>query len=92
MGPEGFLDSTRYSHTFQMKKDKETKSVGKSRPRAISDTSAQPSIDGLTARVERDERDYRKRIKVVEVIFWTVLYCDGVDDLLINELHKLFTM
>ena len=68
VGPDGFLDSTRYSHTFQLKKDKESKpSAAKSKLRASSDTTPRPSVVNLTARVEKDEKDYQKRIKVVEV-------------------------
>ncbi|KAK7111931.1 trichohyalin-like isoform X2 [Littorina saxatilis] len=69
VGPEGFLDSTRYCHTFQHKKEKETKPTAKSKPRAASVTP-RPTVVNLTARVEKDEKDYQKRIKVVEDHMW----------------------
>ncbi|XP_076458862.1 uncharacterized protein LOC143292457 isoform X1 [Babylonia areolata] len=72
VGPEGFLDSSRYTHTFQLKKDKETKApaAGKGKVRSSSDTSAPSTVVSLTARVEKDMKDYQKRIKVVEDHMW----------------------
>ncbi|KAL8619183.1 hypothetical protein ACOMHN_049965 [Nucella lapillus] len=69
VGPEGFLDSTRYSHTFQLKKDKESKSAP-AKSKATTTSSSVPSVVSLTAKVEKDEKDYRKRIKVVEDHMW----------------------
>ncbi|KAL8564067.1 hypothetical protein ACOMHN_034544 [Nucella lapillus] len=74
VGPEGFLDSTRYTHTFQVKKEKEPKggATGKSKARSFTDASASapPNVVTLTARVEKDTKDYQKRIKVVEDHMW----------------------
>ncbi|XP_076454230.1 uncharacterized protein LOC143289165 [Babylonia areolata] len=68
VGPEGFLDSSRYSHTFVLKKDKESKSApGKVKARTPANA---PTVLSLTARVEKDEKDYQKRIKVVEDHMW----------------------
>ena len=52
-----------------MKKEKEKKpgAGGKPKVRASSDTGPGPSVVGLTAKVEKDEKDYQRRIKVVEV-------------------------
>lgn len=70
VGPEGFLDSTRYSHTFQSKKDKEGRGRGRGKPRAASDTTPRPNVVTLTAKIEKDEKDYQRRIKVVEDHMW----------------------
>lgn len=68
VGPDGFLDSSRYTHTFVIRKEKEDKSVGRSKPRALSDISSHPNVVSLAAKIEKDERDYQRRVKVVEVI------------------------
>ena len=67
VGPEGFLDSSRYSHQFSVKKQK---------GRANS-LSAKPSTVSLSSRISKDKKDYEKRMKVIEVCDLKILklYC-----------------
>lgn len=58
VGPEGFLDSGRYTHSYTLKKrDKARSSYDGSRPSVVS----------LSSRIERDKKDYNKKVKVIEV-------------------------
>ena len=60
MGPDGFLDSNRYSHSFLLKKD------ASGRRRAAS-VAGQPSVVSFTSRIHQDKKDYERRVKVIEV-------------------------
>ncbi|KAL4239220.1 hypothetical protein ACF0H5_000037 [Mactra antiquata] len=62
VGPDGFLDSTRMSHTFYVKKEKE-KSKAKAR-------TPKPSVVRLSTQIENDKKDHDKRIKVIEDHMW----------------------
>ncbi|XP_059168336.1 trichohyalin-like isoform X1 [Physella acuta] len=64
VGPGGFLDSTRYSYTYTLKKDKQP-----SRPRTRSDTTIN-NVLLFSERVKQDEREYEKNIKVIEDHMW----------------------
>ncbi|XP_061168161.1 trichohyalin-like isoform X2 [Saccostrea echinata] len=63
VGPEGFLDSNRYSHSFLIKKD----ATGRRRAASVS---GQPSVVTLTSRIEQDKKGYQRRIKVIEDHMW----------------------
>ncbi|KAK3090170.1 hypothetical protein FSP39_009693 [Pinctada imbricata] len=63
VGPEGFLDSNKYSHSFLVGRN------DKGRRRAASVTG-RPSVVSLTSRIERDKKDYNRRIKVIEDHMW----------------------
>jgi len=55
----GFLDSTRYTNSYAVKKNKETwmgQGNGKN-----------ASVVSLSARIELDQKDHDKRVKVIEV-------------------------
>ncbi|KAL5018192.1 hypothetical protein ScPMuIL_003914 [Solemya velum] len=61
VGPEGFLDSSKFTHTFKMKHLKETaNTTGKSDPSAVS----------LTSRIDKNNKAYEKRMKVIEDHMW----------------------
>ncbi|GFR77049.1 myosin-11-like, partial [Elysia marginata] len=67
VGPGGFLDSTRFSYTFALKKEKEKSQPSKpGRPRARTPDN----VVLLTARIQKDEKDYEKRIKIIEDHMW----------------------
>ena len=53
------MDSGRYQHSFQVRqgKDKDSKGGGGGRITVVD----------LTARKDRDQRDYERRLKVIEV-------------------------
>ena len=73
VGPGGFLDSTRFSYTFALKKEKEKSQASKpGRPRA----QTPDNVVLLTARIQKDEKDYEKRIKVIEVNTSHVFFTD----------------
>lgn len=70
VGPEGFLDSSRYSHSFVVKKekDKQQKPVRKSMDSPIVQvTHGRSNVVSFSARVEKDTKNHRKRMKVIEV-------------------------
>ncbi|XP_019639412.1 PREDICTED: trichohyalin-like [Branchiostoma belcheri] len=64
VGPEGFLDSHRYTHTFEVK---ELSPRVKTSPRRAS--SVETVVD-LQAKIKKDQKDYEKRMKVVEDHMW----------------------
>ena len=58
----GFLDSTRYTNSYAVKKNKETwmgQGNGKN-----------ASVVSLSARIELDQKDHDKRVKVIEDHMW----------------------
>lgn len=63
VGPDGFLDSNRYSHSFLLKKD----ATGRRRAASVA---GQPSVVSLTSRIHQDKKDYDRRIKVIEDHMW----------------------
>ncbi|XP_048761242.1 trichohyalin-like isoform X2 [Ostrea edulis] len=63
VGPDGFLDSNKYSHSFLLKKD----ASGRRRAASVSGHS---SVVTLTARIQQDKKDYQRRIKVIEDHMW----------------------
>ncbi|RUS79894.1 hypothetical protein EGW08_012332 [Elysia chlorotica] len=67
VGPGGFLDSNRFSYTFALKKEKENSQASKPiRPRA----QTPDNVVQLTARIQKDEKDFERRIKVIEDHMW----------------------
>ncbi|KAL3877890.1 hypothetical protein ACJMK2_035534, partial [Sinanodonta woodiana] len=62
-GLDGFVDSNKYSHSYMVKKDKD-----KERARSSSENRA--SVVHLKARVEKDKKDYDRRIKIIEDHMW----------------------
>lgn len=60
VGPDGFLDSSRFTHPYG------STGSGKS-PRPKSDTSPRGGVIHLTRRKEKEQREFDKRIKVIEV-------------------------
>ncbi|GFN96332.1 myosin-11-like [Plakobranchus ocellatus] len=69
VGPAGFLDSNRFSYTFALKKEKEKLQPTTNRPKAKDDVTPDNVVQ-LTARIHKDEKDYQKRIKVIEDHMW----------------------
>lgn len=59
VGPDGFLDSTRMSHTFYVKKEREKNKAKAHTPK--------PSVVKLSTQIENDKKEHEKRIKVIEV-------------------------
>ncbi|XP_013420487.1 myosin-11 [Lingula anatina] len=59
-GPDGFLDSSKYTHTFNVKEGKSPRSPGAT-PRSVVD---------LAQKIEQDQKDYEKRIRLVEDHMW----------------------
>jgi len=59
VGPDGFLDSSKLSHTFHVKKERE-KTKGK-------EGQSRPTVVRLSTRIENDKKDHDKKIKVIEV-------------------------
>ncbi|XP_052790622.1 E3 ubiquitin-protein ligase BRE1A-like isoform X3 [Mya arenaria] len=58
VGPEGFLDSTRYSHTFHVKKEREKlKTQGE---------TSKPTVVRLSTQIDGDKKEHDKRIKIIE--------------------------
>ncbi|XP_067672325.1 trichohyalin-like [Haliotis asinina] len=62
VGPDGFVDSSRYGHPYVLRNDP-------LRKRAQSN-SDRPNVVNLTSRVERDKKDYEKRIRIIEDHMW----------------------
>ena len=67
VGPDGFLDSNRFSHTYSVKKERD-------RMRASTDI-ARPSVVKLSAQIEQDKKDHDKRIKIIEVCMLYYKFC-----------------
>ena len=67
VGPDGFLDSNRFSHTYSVKKERD-------RMRASTDI-ARPSVVKLSAQIEQDKKDHDKRIKIIEVCMLNYKFC-----------------
>ncbi|CAH1246379.1 LAMA2 [Branchiostoma lanceolatum] len=65
VGPEGFLDSHRYTHTFEVKEV--SPRFKTSSPRRAS--SVETVVD-LQSKIKKDQKDYDKRMKVVEDHMW----------------------
>ncbi|WAQ97597.1 hypothetical protein MAR_030287 [Mya arenaria] len=62
VGPEGFLDSTRYSHTFHVKKEREKlKTQGE---------TSKPTVVRLSTQIDGDKKEHDKRIKIIEDHMW----------------------
>lgn len=60
VGPEGFLDSNKYSHTFYVKKERE-------KHKAMTEKS-KPTIVKMSTQIDQDKKEHEKKIKVIEVI------------------------
>lgn len=62
VGPDGFLDSNRYSHTYQVKKkDRDLKTA--------RSEGGKPSVVKLSAKIEMDKKEHDRRIKIIEAHF-----------------------
>ena len=59
VGPDGFLDSTKLSHTFYVKKDQQ-------KTKGLPERS-RPSVVKMSEQVEKDKKDHDQKIKVIEV-------------------------
>ena len=59
-GPDGFLDSARYQHSFQVRKEKKDARNGDA-------PTTRVTVVDLLARKEKSQKEYDKRLKVVEV-------------------------
>ncbi|XP_064594528.1 calponin homology domain-containing protein DDB_G0272472-like [Liolophura sinensis] len=66
VGPNGFLDSSRYCHSFTVKSKRKT-SPG---PTGVPQSLSAPTSVSLSARINQDSRDYDKRMKVIEDHMW----------------------
>ncbi|XP_060559661.1 trichohyalin-like isoform X3 [Ruditapes philippinarum] len=62
VGPEGFLDSNKLSHTFYVKKEKDKQKV--------LPEKSKPTIVKLSTQIEQDKKEHSKRIKVIEDHMW----------------------
>ncbi len=60
-GPDGFVDSTKYKHSFDVRQS-QSRREGK----APSPQQKFTIVD-LSARKDRDQHDYERRLKVIEV-------------------------
>lgn len=78
VGPNGFLDSSRYCHSFTVKSKRKT-SPG---PTGVTQSLSAPTSVSLSARIDQDTRDYDRRMKVIEVL--TVLHVHVIYCKLIN--------
>jgi hypothetical protein len=74
VGPEGFLDSNKLSHTFYVKKEKDKQKV--------LPEKSKPTIVKLSTQIEQDKKEHSKRIKVIEVSLYSTQY--GMSD---NVVH-----
>lgn len=60
-GPDGFLDSTKYTHSFTLKREKDkSPRLSTETPRTVVDLSQSATLD---------QKDYEKRIRLIEVRF-----------------------
>lgn len=62
VGPEGFLDSNKYSHTFYVKKEREKHKVLTER--------SKPTVVKMSTQIEQDKKEHEKKIKVIEDHMW----------------------
>ena len=61
-GPEGFVDSKRLQHPYKVHKEKKEQ-----KRRSQSSKSQNFTVVDLAAIKEKDQKDYDKRLKVIEV-------------------------
>ncbi|XP_070544215.1 trichohyalin-like [Ptychodera flava] len=78
-GPNGYLDSTRYTYSYQLKgkvvdskgnKAGDGGSSGSSSAPAVLRKQDTPSVVELQSKIEKGKKDYEKRIKVIEDHMW----------------------
>ena len=62
VGPDGFVDSRRLQHPYKVHKDKKEQ-----KRKATSSKSQSFTVVDLAAIKDRDQKDYDKRLKVIEV-------------------------
>ena len=77
-GPDGFLDSNKYTHTFEVqgkvldnkngRRSEEDRSPTTGR-RSKEGAAKKGDVVGLFANIERDKKDFDKQMKVIEVIY-----------------------
>lgn len=61
-GPDGFLDSTKYTHSFTLKREKDkSPRLSTETPRTVVDLSQSATLD---------QKDYEKRIRLIEDHMW----------------------
>ena len=70
VGPDGFLDSNRYSHTYQVKKKERELKTARSE-------GGKPSVVKLAAKIEMDKKEHDRRIKIIEVNIVVSLFACG---------------
>ena len=59
-GADGFLDSGRYRHSFTVKREKKEAKDKDDKARSLS-------VVDLVAKKERDQKEFDRRMKVIEV-------------------------
>lgn len=59
VGPDGFLDSTKLSHTFHVKKEQEKYKSRQER--------SKPTVVKASLQIEQDKKEHDQKIKVIEV-------------------------
>ncbi|CAH1793579.1 unnamed protein product [Owenia fusiformis] len=65
----GFLDSSKYTHSYEVKKNKEK--MGSPRRTMESDSLSKPfTVVDLKAKIEKDKKDYEKRMRHIEDHMW----------------------
>ena len=62
----GFLDSTRYTNPYAVKKSKESLK--------LTSRGKKPSVVSLSARIDQDQKEHDKRVKVIEVCIYMYIY------------------
>lgn len=59
VGPDGFLDSSKLSHTFYVKRDQQKHKSQKEK--------SKPTVVKMSAQIEGDKKEHERKIKVIEV-------------------------
>lgn len=69
-GPDGFVDSSRHQNRFRVKGDKKEQ-------RGKNKTSKSFTVVDLAAIKERDQKEYEKRFKLIDVscFFLVCIHC-----------------
>ena len=79
-GPDGFLDSARYQHSYKVRMEKKDKPSKSAETSSDGSGSRPRSRSGMTVvdvynQVDRGQKSYEKRIKVIEVHYLLILLC-----------------
>ena len=79
VGPDGFVDSTRHRNKYvvggEKKGKKDSESGGGSGGSGGSGGKGKMTVVDMAAKKEKDQRDYEKRIKLIEVSYFHEEIC-----------------